>query len=603
LIATSRSPKLLVRKLQHDLGEFVRVAKYVTFLIGLVFLGNAYGQKTASTATHKQPASPVSARRVSPSAQADWREKLEKNKQAPVKIMLFFDYQCPYCASTLPALQQTLKQNSAQVQLILKHIPLSIHPDSMLAHQAALAAAEQGKFWPMNDLLFAHQRKVKLPDLLEYARQLDLDMALFQSRLRTGYFKRAVERDWALAESLSVDSTPTFFVNGQKLVGEQTAAQLESAIEGKPVLNSPDAERPSVASLDLSHSPALGPPDAPITIIEFSDLQCPFCARVVPTLKELMKQYPTQIKWVFRNYPLDFHADAQLAHQATLAAGEQSKFWEMHDLVFSDQESIKKDALFDKARRLNLDMTKFAADLESEKIKSQIESDRQSGAALRVDGTPTFYINSQEYSGAISLEQFQAAINKELAALGRPVPGVGVSAAAPAAAPPTPEVSFGSPDSPITLAWFSDLQSGLSLKATLLVRKLIDSHPGQIRLVFKNRPLEIHPGAMLLHEAVMAAYAQGKFWQMHDLIVGSPQKTTRQDLMAYAQHIGLDAELFQSDLDSGKYRAMIQADLKEAQRRAVLGSPVFFLNSARIDGLQNEKLFDDIIAGQLAARK
>src|SRR6476646_12236835 len=247
-------------------------------------------------------------------------------------------------------------------------------------------------------------------------------------------------------------------------------------------------------------------------------------------------------------------------------------------------------------------MVKFTADLDSTDIQRQLEEDKKEGAGLGVNGTPAFFINGTSFSGAMPIEQFRVAINNALTALGKPAVPLAPSAQS-AAARKEPEISFGSPDSPITLAWFSDLQSGLSLKATLLVRKLIDSHPGQIRLVFKNRPLEIHPGAMLLHEAVMAAYAQGKFWQMHDLIVGSPQKTTRQDLMAYAQHIGLDAELFQSDLDSGKYRAMIQADLKEAQRRAVLGSPVFFLNSARIDGLQNEKLYADIIEGQLAARK
>ena len=100
----------------------------------------------------------------------------------------------------------------------------------------------------------------------------------------------------------------------------------------------------------------------------------------------------------------------------------------MHDLVFANQEAIKKDDLFQKARRLNLDMAKFTADLESEKIKNQIESDRQSGAALRVDGTPTFYINGQEYSGAITVEQFQSAINKQLTALGLPIPSVTATA-------------------------------------------------------------------------------------------------------------------------------------------------------------------------------
>jgi protein-disulfide isomerase len=473
----------------------------------------------------------------------------------------------------------------------------------LLAHQAALAAGEQGKFWQMNDLLFAHQKNVKLPDLMEYARQLGLDQPLFQKRLRSGYFKAVIDRDSALAVSLGVDSTPTFFVNGQKLVGEQTLEQLQSAIEGKPIPAVEAAGRPSAASIDLSHSPVLGPAGAPITIIEFSDFQCPFCARVVPTLKELMKQYPTQIKWVFKSYPLDFHADSQLAHQAAVAAGQQGKFWEMHNLVFAEQESIKRDDLFEKARRLNLDMVKFTADLESAQVNNQIQADRQSGAALRVDGTPTFYVNDREYSGAISLETFQSAINHELTGLGLPVPAV--AAAAPPASPSqkAPEVSFGSPDSPITLAWFSDLQSGLSLKATVLVRKLIDSHPGQIRLVFKNRPLEIHPGAMLLHEAAMAANAQGKFWQMHDLIIASPQKATRQDLLAYARSIGLDSDRFQKDLDSGRYRPLIEADLHEAQRRAVLGSPVFFVNSARVDGLQNEKLFNDLIGGLLAAHK
>ncbi|HET9166334.1 MAG TPA: thioredoxin domain-containing protein [Candidatus Angelobacter sp.] len=581
----------------------MRFARYITILITLLSVGLAYGQKTSSPAARNQAVSPVSAGPGTPDIQTDWREKLAKNKQAPVKIMVFFDYQCPYCASTIPALQQVLQKNSSQVQLILKHVPLSMHPDSPLAHQAALAAAEQGKFWQMNDLLFAHQKKIKLPDLLEYARQLNLDLPLFQRRLRSGYYKGVIDRDWDLAASLGVDSTPTFFVNGNKLVGEQTPEQLQSAIEGKPIPGTPDVNQLSVAGLDLSHSPVLGPADAPITILEFSDMQCPFCARVVPTIKEVMKQYPTQIKWVFKNFPLDFHADSQLAHQAALAAGQQGKFWEMHDLVFTDQASIKRDDLLQKARRLNLDMAQFTADLESSAVKNQIESDKQAGIGLRVDGTPTFYVNGQEYSGAISLEQFQTAINKQLTALGQPVPVVAGAASPSTLSPKIPEVSFGSPDAPITLVWFSDLQSSLNLRTTLLVRKLIDSHPGQIRLVFKNRPLEIHPGAMLLHEAAMAANAQGKFWQMHDLIIASPQKATREDLMAYARNIGLDSNRFQQDLDAGKYRALIEADLQEAQHRAVLGSPVFFLNSARIDGLQNEKLFNDLIGGLLAAKK
>jgi protein-disulfide isomerase len=585
----------------------VRFAGRVSIFIILLLAASANGQTIAArTSPGSGVSSPLAvASRVTAPQQNDWRDALVRNKKAPVKIMLFFDYQCPYCASTLPALQQVLKNNASSAQLLLKHVPLSIHPDSFLAHQAALAAAEQGKFWQMNDLLFAHQKKVKMPDLLEYAKQAGLNVPLFEKRLHSGYYKTIIEQDAALAESLGVDSTPTFFVNGQKLVGEQTAAQLQSAIDGKPQEALADTAVASVANLDLSHSPFLGPADAPITIVEFSDLQCPFCARVLPTLKEVLKQYPTQVKLVFKNYPLDFHADSPLAHQAVMAAGEQGKFWEMHDLVFTDQESIKRDDLLVKAQRLKLDMAKFRADWESEKIKDQITSDKRSGAALRVDGTPSFYINGHEYSGAISLEQFQSVINKELTAQGQPVPalpGLVTTAAASAPVSAAQELSFGAADAPISLIWFSDLQSSLSQKATLLVRQLMDSHPGQIRIVFKHRPLEIHPDAMLMHEAVMAANAQGKFWQMHDLIVANPQKAAREDLVAYARRIGLDVNRFQKEIESGIYRQLIQADLREAQRRAVLGSPVFFLNEARIDGLQNQKLFDEIIYSQLAKK-
>jgi protein-disulfide isomerase len=564
-----------------------------------------------SSKTQTDLASSAASVRVSqPHAQAvpenDWREETSGNSSAPVTIVEFFDYQCPFCLKTNPALAEAIKNHPSKVRLVLKHLPLSIHPDSALAHQAALAAGEQGRFWEMHDLLFANQSKIKLPDLLLYAQQLHLDVPRFQKALESGRFRHVIDDDRAMARGLGISSTPTFFINGQSFVGQLSADRLNAAID--EALNPRGSATAaatgtiSVGNLDLSRAPVRGQPQAPITIIEFSDLQCPFCASVTPTLRELMKQYPDQVRWVFKNFPLDFHADSPLAHAAALAAERQGKFWEMHDLIFANQHNLKRDSLLAEARSLNLDMDRFTADLESADTKRQLEADKKEGQGLGVNGTPAFFINGTSLSGAMPIEQFQAAINNALVALGKPAEPVTL-AVQPATVHKEPEISFGSPDSPITLAWFSDLQSGLSPRATLLVRKLIDSHPGQIRLVFKNRPLEIHPDAMLLHEAAIAANAQGKFWQMHDLIIANPQKASRQDMLAYAKRIGLDADLFQKDLDSEKYRSLIEADLQEAQRRAVLGSPVFFLNSARVDGLQNEKLYRDIIEDQLATKK
>jgi protein-disulfide isomerase len=442
----------------------------------------------------------------------------------------------------------------------------------------------------MHDLLFAHQHNVKLPDLLGYARQLHLNMPLFQKRLESGYYKAAIEQDLAMAEAVGVEGTPTFFINGEKLIGAQSAERLQGMIAGKP---GPEVANADVSSLNLANSPVRGASVAPVTIIEFSDLQCPFCARVVPTIQQVLEQYPSEVKWIFKNYPLDFHTDSPLAHQAVLAAGEQGKFWEMHDLVFAGQPAIKRDDLLQKARSLNLDMARFTADLDSEKIKRQIENDKREGAALGVSGTPSFFINGKEYSGAMPLEQFKAIINGELA-LKPAQAALGTVAKVQA----DPEVSLGPASAPVTLVWFSDLQSNLTVKATLLIRQIMKDHPGKVRLVFKNRPLDSHPDSMLLHEAAMAANAQGKFWEMHDLIIAAPQKTAKQDLIAYAQRIGLDVKRFESELDSNKYRPSVMKDLDEAKRRAVLGTPVFFLNTTRIDGLQPQKAFEELITAQ-----
>jgi protein-disulfide isomerase len=537
-----------------------------------------------------------------PTAQSDaWRAALAGNDKAPVKIIEFFDYQCPYCAAAIPALEEAIRSYPGKVQLILKNTPLAIHPDSMLAHQAALAAGEQGKYWEMYRILYANRQKLKLENLLDYARQLNLNVNRFQDRLQTSYYKPAIVKDMALADSLGVNATPTFFINNQKLVGTQSPERIRQAIASAlhdprsagAALDPREQARAVLREIDLSHAPVRGNMDAPVTIVEFSDMQCPYCAAVTPTLRQLITQYPGQIKWIFKNFPLDFHPDSALAHRAILAAGEQGKFWEMHDLIFANQRAVKRDDLLQHAHSLGLDMERFRADLDSNRLERLVESDKSEGERLSVAGTPTFFINGKEYSGALSLAQFQAIVNKEMPAGSSDHARVQVSGNGSA-------ITSGPTGAPITLLWFSDLQSELTLKATLQVRQLMNLHPGNIRLVFKNRPLETHPGAMRLHEAAMAANAQGKFWQMHDLIIANPHKDDEQTLLSYASRLGLDLKRFQTELENHTYRHTIQEDLDEANSLTVLGTPVFFINSARIDGLQPQATMERLISEQLA---
>lgn len=168
--------------------------------------------------------------------------------------------------------------------------------------------------------------------------------------------------------------------------------------------------------IEVQDSPALGPEDAPVTIVEFSDFQCPYSARASQTLKSLVQLYPGRVRWVFKHFPLRrIHSDAPQAHEAALAAHAQGKFWEMHDLLFSNERRLKRDDLLSYARRLGLDLQAFVNDLDSGRLQARILRDTIQGRSLRVDTTPTYFVNGKRVVGAQTLSGFRRVIERELA--------------------------------------------------------------------------------------------------------------------------------------------------------------------------------------------
>ena len=159
----------------------------------------------------------------------------------------------------------------------------------------------------------------------------------------------------------------------------------------------------------------MGPKNAPVTIVAFSDFQCPFCSRVVPTLKEIETKYNGKVRVAFRNYPLPFHDKAQLAAEAGLAANEQGKFWEMHDKMFGNQQGIDRAGLEKLAGEIGLDMGKFKSALDSGKFKPAVAADVTYANSLGGGmGTPTFFINGRKVSGAMPFDSFKTVIDEEL---------------------------------------------------------------------------------------------------------------------------------------------------------------------------------------------
>lgn len=208
-------------------------------------------------------------------------------------------------------------------------------------------------------------------------------------------------------------------------------AAVASPAPGQP------AAPPAPVVIDTRDAPALGPDTAPVTIVEFGDFQCPFCARGATALRKLLALYPDRVRWVFKHFPLrTVHPSAALAHEAAIAAQEQGKFWEMHELIFSDPTRTRSRDLIAHAEHLGLDMALFKEALETRRFRPRVIRDLDEGRRLQVNATPTYFVNGIRYMGARTTPEFRALVH---AIMRRP--GYGAAPAEPTAPPAENPVS------------------------------------------------------------------------------------------------------------------------------------------------------------------
>ncbi len=164
-------------------------------------------------------------------------------------------------------------------------------------------------------------------------------------------------------------------------------------------------------------APSFGPKDAKVTVVEFSDFECPYCARAAETFDTLKERYGDRVRFVFRQFPLSFHKKAQLAAEASLAAHAQGKFWEFHDKVFQNQESIERENLEKYAEEVGLDLAKFKKALDDKTYADAVKADMTLAGELPVNGTPTVFVGGKRVE-APSVEEISKEIDTQLAAGG-----------------------------------------------------------------------------------------------------------------------------------------------------------------------------------------
>ena len=392
-----------------------------------------------------QPEQPAAA--PTPAAFTEQYAGAMGDPNAPVTIVEFTDYQCPYCSrhslETMPAIVSEFV-DTGRVYYVLKDLPLDqLHPDARAAAEAARCAGDQDAYWEMHDAIFANQSEwagqgeAAKELFVNYAADIGLDESTMTACLESGQHQGEVELNAAEARALGVTGTPMFFVDGYPLNGARPFEHFELAVqyaeEGRlaeayaPAPQQPQepAGPPEPADVEIGDAFTIGDPDAPITIVEFTDFQCPFCVRhFQQTYPRIVEEYVDTgvVRYVFKDFPLySIHPQATEAAQAARCAREQDAFLEMHDLLFERQPQWgggqSTEVFIGLAEELGLDSAAFDQCLTSGKFEEAVDTDYNQGVQLGVTGTPAFFINGYGISGAQPYELFEQAVESLLSEL------------------------------------------------------------------------------------------------------------------------------------------------------------------------------------------
>jgi thiol-disulfide isomerase/thioredoxin len=188
--------------------------------------------------------------------------------------------------------------------------------------------------------------------------------------------------------------------------------------------------RDVVARINIDGAPIRGGANATVTLVEFSDYECPHCAAAAPVLRDIEREFGDRLKVVHMHFPLSGHAHAMAASRAAVAAGRQGKFWEYHDLLFANQSALETANLEQYATRVGLDLTRFRADIAAQETEARVAADRREGERLQIGGTPAIYINGRPWPSALQLDRSQLRewINDELEMTGGAAPATGAPA-------------------------------------------------------------------------------------------------------------------------------------------------------------------------------
>lgn len=391
-----------------------------------------------------------------------------------------------------------------------------------------------------------------------------------------------------------------------------------------------DSERIPVAD-----APRLGPASAPLTVVVFSDFQCPYCARGRLIASDLRALFPRSVRVVWRNLPLLRHPMAHLAAEAAMevrAQGGDEAFWRFHDLLFAHQAEMSRESIVRDARAVGTDGARLDAALDEGAHRSAVDGDVALAQRLGLDGTPAFVLNGTAIVGLQPFGVFEAVARQVLARAAAvtdptrvyadivrdpvPVPASVESTRAtvdpwagvhdlpvPSTAP-----TRGPAAAPVVMQVFSDFECPYCARARPTVDALVAHYGDRLRVVWRDLPLPRHAHALLAAEAAREVLAQGgvaAFWRMHDALFAAQatdEGLTPSVIEGLAVQSGADRARLRAALEDHRHRRVIDADVAAAGGTGLrMGTPAFFLNGHFVSGARPLDEFRQRIDGLLAA--
>lgn len=382
--------------------------------------------------------------------------------------------------------------------------------------------------------------------------------------------------------------------------------------------------------------------NALVTIVEFSSFQCPFSSRASAVLDQIHRRYSDRVRHVFKHFPLSSQVHSEPAARASMAALNQGQFWPYQSLLYANQQRLGEAGVFEElAAELSLDMVRFQTDFQAAETAELVRQAQAEARQAGVNGTPDFLINGIRVVGAQPLATFERYIKEqiEIAEQIRAERGLvgdelhiamvehnrnqlsppGGELASQPEAQPTPTAAApprvvdaarltvgdaytrgGGEDAPVTIFGFSSFQCGFCARGSQVLKRVADTYGDQVRIVFKNFPLDFQAQSEQAARAALAAGEQGRFWPMYEKLYANQRELAQEGVFErLAQELDLDLERFVEDMNSEALRAQVEADAALGRSLGVRGTPTYFVNGEILSGAQPFERFKAIIDREL----